>query len=194
VYIIAGLGNPGKEYALTKHNAGFMALDKIAEKYGINISEKKHKGLLGKGTIEGEKVVLLKPQTYMNLSGESIRAAVDYYKIDPESELIVIYDDISLCPGDIRVRKQGSAGGHNGMKNIIAMLGTQNYCRIRLGIGEKPSRMDLKDWVLGRLSGEEANAVDDAAGEAVGAVATILTLGVDEAMNRYNRKVRTEEQ
>lgn len=190
--IIAGLGNPGKEYAGTRHNAGFTVLDRLAEKYGINVSEKKHKGLIGKGTIEGNKVVLLKPQTYMNLSGESIREAVDYYKIDPEEELIVIYDDISLSPGDIRVRKRGSAGGHNGMKNIIAMLGTQDYIRIRVGIGEKPARMDLKDWVLGHFAGEDATAVEEATKEAVAAVETVLCAGADEAMNRYNHKVKNE--
>jgi len=192
VIIIAGLGNPGKEYAGTRHNAGFMVLDKLAEKYGINVSEKKHKGLIGKGTIAGNKVVLLKPQTYMNLSGESIREAVDYYKIDPEEELIVIYDDISLSPGDIRVRKRGSAGGHNGMKNIIAMLGTQDYTRIRVGIGEMPARMDLKDWVLGHFAGEDAEAVENATKEAVAAVETVLCAGADEAMNRYNHKVKNE--
>nr|MCR5311293.1 aminoacyl-tRNA hydrolase [Lachnospiraceae bacterium] len=159
MYIIAGLGNPGREYAGTRHNAGFMAIDELASRFGIDVSEKKHKGLIGKGVIEGNKVILLKPQTYMNSSGESLREAVDYYKIDPEEELIVIYDDISLNPGDIRVRKQGSAGGHNGMKSIIAHLGTQGYTRVRIGIGEKPPRMDLADWVLGHLTGDDLSNV-----------------------------------
>ena len=188
MYIIAGLGNPGREYAGTRHNCGFMVLDKLSKEYGIDISDRKHKGLEGKGTIDGNKVLLLKPQTYMNLSGESIREAVEYFKIDPESELIVVYDDISLEPGSIRVRKNGSAGGHNGMKNIIAQLGTENYTRVRIGIGAKPPRMDLADWVLGHFNAEDLSHVDEAADSAVKAISTILEHGVEEAMNRYNRK------
>lgn len=151
MYIIVGLGNPSKQYEGTRHNAGFMTLDVLADRYNIDISEKKHKALCGKGVIEGNKVVLLKPQTFMNLSGESVRAAADFYKVAPE-EIIVIYDDISLEPGQLRVRKKGSAGGHNGMKNIIAHLGTQDFPRIRVGVGEKPAGMDLADYVLGRFS------------------------------------------
>ena len=137
MYIIAGLGNPGKEYAGSRHNVGFMTLDELADRYNIDVREKAHKALIGKGMIEGNKVILVKPQTYMNLSGESIRSVMDYYKTEP-SEFIVIYDDISLEPGQIRIRKKGSAGGHNGIKNIIAHLGTQEFPRIRIGVGEKP--------------------------------------------------------
>ena len=124
MYIIAGLGNPGKQYEHTRHNVGFEVIDRLAERMGISVEEKKHKALCGRGVLEGEKVVLLKPQTFMNLSGESVRAAADYYKVPPQ-QVLVIYDDISLEPGQLRIRAKGSAGGHNGMKNIIAHLGTQ---------------------------------------------------------------------
>ena len=130
MYLIVGLGNPGQQYAHTRHNVGFDVMDAIADKYNISISEKKHKALYGKGVIEGSRVVLAKPQTFMNLSGESVAELLNYYKLDPETELIVIFDDISLDPGNIRIRKKGSAGGHNGIKNIIAMTGTQNFLRI----------------------------------------------------------------
>ena len=140
MYIIAGLGNPDRQYEGTRHNAGFDVIDRIADKYNIAVDTKKHRALIGKGVIEGRKVILAKPQTYMNLSGESIRSMADYYKIDPEHELVVIYDDINLEPGQLRIREKGSAGGHNGIKNIIACLGTQVFPRIRVGVGEKPSR------------------------------------------------------
>ena len=142
MYIIAGLGNPGKQYAQTRHNVGFDTIDILADKYNISVDTKKHKALCGKGMIEGQKVVLAKPQTFMNLSGESVRELVDFYKIDPEEELIVIYDDISLEPGQLRIRPKGSAGGHNGIKNIIAHLGTQVFKRVKVGVGEKPKGSD----------------------------------------------------
>ena len=192
MYIIAGLGNPGKEYSGTRHNAGFIVVDAISEKYGIAVTEKKHKALIGKGVMDGNKVILVKPQTFMNLSGESLRAVMDYYKADPESELIVIYDDIALPPGDIRVRKRGSAGGHNGMKNIIANLGTQDYIRVRMGVGEKPPRTDLKDWVLGHMGQEDREAFSGAVESALEAILTIMEKGADEAMNRFNKKVGGE--
>lgn len=186
MYIIAGLGNPTKEYEHTRHNVGFDTIDVIADRFGINISEKKHKALFGKGHIEGNKVILVKPQTFMNLSGESLREIVDYYKIDEESELIVIYDDISLAPGKLRIRKKGSAGGHNGIKNIIAQLGTQNFYRIKVGVGEKPKGWDLADYVLGHFSKEETKLMQDAFKNAADAVTTILTQDIDTAMNKYN--------
>lgn len=189
MFIIAGLGNPGKEYENTRHNAGFMTIDALASKYGIDVIEKKHKALVGKGVIEGQKVVLVKPQTYMNSSGESLREVTDYYKIDPETELIVIYDDITLDVGGLRVRPSGSAGGHNGMKSIIAHLGTDKYSRVRVGIGEKPARMDLADWVLGHFPKEDLDNLKGAIDEAVEAVKLIMNDEMDEAMNRYNRKV-----
>ena len=162
MYIIAGLGNPGSKYEKTRHNMGFRVIDLLAEKYHIDMNMKKHKAVCGTGVIEGRKVMLLKPQTFMNLSGESIREAVDFYKIDPETELIVIYDDISLAPGNLRIRKKGSAGGHNGMKNIILHLGTQVFSRIRVGVGEKPAGWDLADYVLGGFSKEDEALVKEA--------------------------------
>ena len=183
--IIAGLGHPGKEYENTRHNAGFMVMDALAEKIGADISEKKHKALCGKGVIGGEKVILMKPQTYMNSSGESIRAAADYYKVDPE-DILIVYDDISLAPGQLRIRAKGSAGGHNGIKSIIAHLGTQEFPRVKVGVGEKPSRMDLADYVLGHFSAPEAKVMEEASERAADAIRTILTDGADAAMNRFN--------
>ena len=150
MYIIAGLGNPGGKYDNTRHNIGFMVIDAAAEKYHIAVTEKKHKALIGKGIIGGEKVILVKPQTFMNLSGESIREVIDYYKIEEKTELIVISDDISLDVGTLRIRKKGSAGGHNGLKNIILHLGHDEFRRIKIGVGEKPAEYDLVDYVLGR--------------------------------------------
>ena len=186
MYIIAGLGNPGSKYEKTRHNMGFRVIDLLTEKYHIDMNMKKHKAVCGPGVIEGRKVMLLKPQTFMNLSGESIREAVDFYKIDPETELIVIYDDISLAPGNLRIRKKGSAGGHNGMKNIILHLGTQVFSRIRVGVGEKPAGWDLADYVLGGFSKEDEALVKEACEHAAEAAAEILTDGPDKAMNDFN--------
>ena len=185
--IIAGLGNPGREYENTRHNAGFMVLDALADKLGADISERKHKALCGKAVIGGQKVILLKPQTYMNSSGESIRAAADYYKVPPE-DILVIYDDISLAPGQLRIRAKGSAGGHNGIKSIIAHLGTQEFPRVKVGIGEKPPRMDLADYVLGHFSEGEKRIMADAVKEAADAVCEIVNMGIEQAMNDHNRK------
>lgn len=138
MFCIVGLGNPEKKYENTRHNIGFDVIDAIAEKYSIAVRERGFRALFGKGAIEGQRVILLKPQTYMNLSGESVREITDYFKIDPEEELIVISDDVSLEVGGIRIRKKGSAGGHNGLKNIIEHLGTEKFQRIRMGVGEKP--------------------------------------------------------
>lgn len=190
MYIIAGLGNPSKEYEGTRHNAGFQVIDRIAEKYNISVDVKKHRALIGKGIIAGQKVILAKPQTFMNLSGESIRSLLDYYKIDEENELIVIYDDISLEPGQIRIRAKGSAGGHNGIKNIIQHLGGQVFPRIKVGVGEKPSKMDLADYVLGHFSKEEKEQMDEGYEHAMHALELILMGEISEAMNEYNRKKR----
>ena len=194
MFIIAGLGNPGKEYENTRHNAGYLALDRLAERYNISVSEKKFKSLVGKGVIEGQKVILLKPLTYMNLSGEALREACDYYKIDPQTELIVIYDDIALPVGQLRVRPKGSAGGHNGIKNIIAHLGSEVFMRVRIGVGDKPSRMDLKDHVLGHFSKEDARTEAEAFAKAADAVLMMMDGQIEEAMNRYNRKVPVAEE
>ena len=193
MYLIAGLGNPGKEYTGTRHNIGYMAVDCLAEKYDIDISEKKFKSLIGKGMIEGKKVILLKPLTYMNLSGEAIREACDYYKINPEEELIVFYDDISLPVGQLRIRPKGSAGGHNGIKNIIQHLGTEVFLRIKVGVGEKPSRMDLADYVLGHFTSEEKEAEKEACRKVTYATLMLLDGRMEEAMNEYNRKVAPKE-
>ncbi len=188
MFLIVGLGNPGKEYQHTRHNIGFDVMDAIADKYHIEISEKKHKALCGKGVIGGSKVVLAKPQTYMNASGESVAELLHYYKLDPEEEMIVIYDDISLPPGNLRIRKKGSAGGHNGIKNIIALTGTQNFLRIKVGVGEKPKGWDLVDHVLGRFRAEERAEVENAIGNAVLAVEQMISGETDAAMNQFNAK------
>lgn len=188
MFLIVGLGNPTKQYEKTRHNIGFDVMDALAYKYNISISENKHKALCGKGVIEGMKVVLAKPQTYMNLSGESVAELVNYYKLDPESELIVVFDDISLEPGNIRIRKKGSAGGHNGIKNIIANLGSSVFPRIKVGVGEKPKGYDLADYVLGKFSKEDRVLMEEGYDLACEASALILQGAIDQAMNEYNQK------
>lgn len=188
MYIIVGLGNPTKEYENTRHNIGFDTIDAIAEKYDISVLEKKHKALIGKGFIDGKKVILAKPLTYMNLSGESIRELVDYYKIEETEELIVIFDDISLEVGQLRIRKKGSAGGHNGVKNIIKQLGHDTFMRIKMGVGEKPKGYELADYVLGHFSEMERKIMDDSVRKAVDAVKMMMFEGADAAMNVYNKK------
>ena len=185
MYVIAGLGNPGREYEGTRHNVGFMTLDALADKYNIDVREKAFKGLIGKGVIEGNKVILVKPQTYMNLSGECIRQVMDYYKVDP-SECIVAFDDISLEPGKIRIRKKGSAGGHNGIKSIISCLGTDAFPRLKFGVGDKPKQMDLADYVLGRFNSEDEAIVAKELEKACNAIECMVTEGYDAAMNKYN--------
>ena len=174
MYIIVGLGNPGREYENTRHNVGFMTLDKLAEAGGIDVLEKKHKALIGKGMIDGQKVILAKPMTYMNLSGESVR------------ELIVISDDVSLPPGQLRVRKKGSAGGHNGLKNIILHLGHDQFIRLRMGVGEKPTAYDMKDYVLGHFTGDEKKLMDEATKRGADCIRKIMADGPDAAMNEFN--------
>ena len=188
MFIIAGLGNPDRQYEGTRHNVGFDVIDRLADKYNIAVDVKKHRALLGKGVIEGQKVILAKPQTYMNLSGESIRSLVDYYKIDGEHELLVIYDDINLGVGQLRIREKGSAGGHNGIKNIIAHLGTQVFPRIRVGVGEKPSRYDLADYVLGHFSKADQEILQERFEDVYDAVKLIVGDDITEAMNRHNKK------
>jgi PTH1 family peptidyl-tRNA hydrolase len=188
MYVIAGLGNPTKEYENTRHNIGFMAIDYLADKYGISLLECKHKALMGKGVINGNKVVLVKPLTYMNLSGEAIRSVIDYYKVDETEELIVIYDDISLDVGQLRIRKKGSAGGHNGIKNIIAHLGHDTFKRIKIGVGEKPKGYDLADYVLGHFTGDELKIMNESFKDVDSAVNLMLEGEVDKAMNDFNAK------
>lgn len=186
MYLIAGLGNPGREYENTRHNAGFASIDRLAEKNHISIDMKKFQALCGTGYIGGQKALLLKPQTYMNLSGESLRAACDFFKIDPEQELIVIYDDISLAPGQLRIRAKGSAGGHNGIKSIISHLGTQVFLRVKVGVGEKPQGWDLADYVLGHFSKEEQQVMQESFDRAADAAAALLSEEVQQVMNEYN--------
>lgn len=192
MFIIAGLGNPGKQYEGTRHNIGWQVIDELADKYNIRVTESKFKGLTGKGMIGGEKVLLLKPLTFMNLSGECIREAVNFYKIDETSQLIVVADDISLDVGQIRMRKKGSAGGHNGLKNIIAHLGHENFMRIKMGVGDKPAGYDLADYVLGHFSKEEEKILAESKKTAVLAIETIMSDGIDKAMNLYNTKKTTK--
>lgn len=192
MFIIAGLGNPTKEYEGTRHNVGFDVIDRLAEKYNIAVDVKKHRAFTGKGVIAGQKVILVKPQTYMNLSGESIRSLLDYYKVDEEQELIVIYDDISLDVGQLRIRAKGSAGGHNGIKNIIAHLGSQVFPRIKVGVGEKPPKYDLADYVLGHFSKAEKERMSEGYDHAVHAVELIVSGEINEAMNEYNRKKKED--
>ena len=188
MYLIIGLGNPGRDYKNTRHNIGFDVIETLAEEERIGVLEKKHKAIIGKGVIAGQKVLLAMPQTYMNLSGESVRELVDYYKVDETCEVIVISDDISLAPGQIRIRKKGSAGGHNGLKNIIAHLGHDEFCRIKMGVGEKPKGYDLADYVLGHFTQDERKIMDEAAKEACEAIRMILLDDIDKAMNRFNAK------
>lgn len=189
MYIIVGLGNPDRQYQNTRHNIGFDVIDVIADKNNITVKERKHKALIGKGFVSGQKAVLVKPQTYMNLSGESVREVIDFYKADEKSELIVISDDISLDVGQIRIRKKGSAGGHNGLKNIILHLGHDEFQRIKMGVGQKPEGYDLVDYVLGHFPKEEREIMDESAKRAADAVEVMMAEGADAAMNLYNKKV-----
>ena len=185
-YIIAGLGNPGRQYENTRHNAGFIALDVLAETYDVRVNRIRFKGLCGEARIAGKKVLLLKPSTYMNLSGQSVTEAMRFYKIPPE-RVIVLFDDICLPPGKLRIRRKGSDGGHNGMKNIIYLSGSDAFPRIKLGIGAKPNPdYNLADWVLSSFSKEEGEALLQAAEKAVDACKWIVEGKIDQAMNLYN--------
>ena len=186
MFIIAGLGNPERKYDGTKHNIGFSAITALSDAYNIPVNTREHKALCGKGYIEGQKVLLAMPLTYMNLSGESIRELVDYYKINPEEELIIIYDDINLAPGKLRIRAKGSAGGHNGIKNIITHIGSQSFYRIRIGVGEKPEGWDLADYVLSRFNREDEPVIREALHDTVEACKVIMLEDIRTAMNKFN--------
>ncbi|MHC1749013.1 MAG: aminoacyl-tRNA hydrolase [Cellulosilyticaceae bacterium] len=187
--LIVGLGNPGNKYASTRHNVGFEAIDVMADLCNISVTRNKFKALVGEGTIGNEKVVLMKPQTYMNLSGESVGEAATWYKIAPD-DIIIIYDDVSLEAGQIRIRKTGSAGGHNGIKSIIAHLGVQTFPRIKIGVGEKPDGWDLADHVLGKFSQEEMKELVPRLKDVAKAVELMIEKDTDTAMNMYNSKLR----
>ena len=186
MYIIVGLGNPGKEYQNTRHNIGFDVIDRLAEEEHISVLEKKHKAIIGKGVVAGVKCILAKPVTYMNLSGESVRELIDYYKVDAEAELIVVSDDISLDVGSIRVRKKGSAGGHNGIKSVLAHVGDEHFTRVRIGIGRPLPGWSVIDHVLAPFPSEEVPKIREAIEYLLPAVETIVTEGTDLAMNKYN--------
>ncbi len=187
MYIIIGLGNPTREYQATRHNIGFDVITRISDDYNIPLDLKKHKAICGRGYIEGEKAVIAQPQTYMNLSGESVRELADFYKVSPQ-EIIIIYDDISLEVGQLRLREKGSAGGHNGIKSIISHLGTQEFPRIKVGVGDKPTGWDLADYVLSRFKDDEQPIIRDAIKKSSEAVKSIIKDGMETAMNIYNRK------
>ena len=192
-YVIAGLGNPGREYEHTRHNAGFMAADSLSAAFGIPIKKLKFHGLYGMGVIAGKRVVLLKPQTFMNLSGRSVRECLAFFKLPPE-RAVVIFDDVSLPPGKLRIRERGSDGGHNGIKDIIYQLKSDAFPRIKIGVGLPPAgvgsppdaRFDMKDWVTSGFSASERKGIGDAIARVSGAVEVLLKSGAGEAMNRYN--------
>lgn len=187
MFLIVGLGNPGTEYAATRHNIGFDMVTYLSDKYGIALRSKEGKAIVGKGVIEGQKVMLVQPQTYMNLSGESVRALMDYYKLTTD-EIVIIYDDISMPVGQVRIRPKGSAGGHNGIKSIIAHLGTQEFPRIKIGVGAKPGNGDLVKHVLGRFSKEDDAKIRDVFALAEEGLLAILQEDVKTAMNAVNGK------
>lgn len=183
MFLIVGLGNPGLQYENTRHNIGFKVIDNIAKEYNIEINRQKFKGVYGEGFINGEKVILLKPTTYMNLSGESIREVVDFYKLTCE-DIVVIYDDISLDVGRLRIREKGSAGGHNGIKSIIAHLGTDVFPRIKVGVGQP--NIDLVNYVLGKFTDEEMEVLSESIDASTKAVSEIIKDDVNTAMNKFN--------
>ena len=185
-WLLVCLGNPGDQYENTRHNVGFMVADELGERHNVPIQRLKFRALTNTITVGDEKVLLMKPVTYMNLSGEAVHEAAAFYKIPPE-RVLVISDEVSLAPGKIRVRRSGSAGGHNGLKNIIAHLGTDQFPRIRLGVGQKPHPdYDMADWVLGKFQGEDKKAVEEAVKRAADAAECLIREGVDKAMNKYN--------
>jgi PTH1 family peptidyl-tRNA hydrolase len=188
MFLIVGLGNPGNKYENTRHNIGFEVIDVMAKQENISVISGKHKALTGSGILEGQKVLLAKPITFMNLSGESVRRLVDYYQIDPSCELVVISDDVSMPVGQLRIRKKGSDGGHNGLKNIITQLGSDAFIRLRVGVGEKPPGYDLADYVLGHFDQKDKKIMEEAAQRAAEAIRVIIRLGADQGMNQFNQK------
>ena len=186
-WLVVGLGNLGEEYERTRHNAGFEVVDLLAQSLGVRIQRLKFKALIAAADIGDQKVLLMKPTTYMNLSGEAVEQAVSFYKVPPE-HILVISDEVALHPGKLRIRASGSAGGHNGLKNIILHLHSDQFPRIRVGVGNKPHPdYDMADWVLGRPMGEDRKALDEAEKKAAEAIGVILEKGLDRAMEKYNR-------
>ena len=185
VFLVAGLGNPGSDYDYTRHNAGFMVIDHIAKVFGVKLNKSKFKSLYNKVKIGGNEVILLEPQTYMNASGEAVFECMQFYKI-PVENLIVIFDDVSLDVGTIRIKRNGSSGGHNGIKSIINSIGTDDFKRIKIGVGDKPDHWDLPDWVLSRFSAKELDSVGACSEKALFAVELIVKGKIDQAMNKFN--------
>lgn len=185
MYLIVGLGNPEEEYDKTRHNMGFHAVNKIAAQYGINMNKKKFDSLYGEGIIENQKVILLKPQTYMNLSGKAIIQVVNFYKI-PMDHVCIIYDDIDIEIGKIKIRKKGSSGSHNGMKSVVQELQTEEFARIRIGIGKPKWKEDMINYVIGAIPEEESEILDKGTSKAAKAMIEILENGIDIAMNKFN--------
>lgn len=183
--LIVGLGNPEKDYANTRHNMGFNVINKLSEKYDIDVTKSKFKALYGSGVIEGEKVILLKPQTFMNLSGEAVDEVVNFYKIELD-DILVIYDDMDIEPGKIRIRKSGSPGTHNGMKSVTSYLKTNNFSRVRVGIGKPEENMNVIEYVIGGISKDEKEKLEEGINKATNAIIEILKTNIDIAMNKYN--------
>ena len=188
MFVIVGLGNPEKKYFHTRHNVGFDTIDALSDKYGIGLTETKFKAVYGKGRIGNERVILVKPLTYMNLSGEAVAPICNYFKVDTKTDLIIISDDVELDVGKLRIRPKGSSGGHNGLKNIIAQLGHEEFTRVRIGVGKKPKEWDMVDWVLGHFEGDDATLIKEGIKDAADAVECIISQGVDSAMNTFNGK------
>ncbi len=192
MFLIAGLGNPGKQYEMTRHNIGFEVIDYISKEYNIKVNKIKHKALIGEGNIQGERVILAKPQTYMNLSGESIREICDYYKLGAEN-VIIVYDDIAIPSGSVRIRAKGSAGGHNGMKSIIYQLQSDEFMRLRIGVGApKHADYDLKDYVLGRFGKDEAEDIISAVKLCPDALVMMMRSGASIAASKFNRTIKED--
>lgn len=187
MYLIVGLGNPEADYSKTRHNMGFNVINKLAKEYGIEVNKSKFNGLVGNGIIENEKVILLKPQTFMNLSGESLIEAMNFYKVGPEN-ILVIYDDIDTEPKTIRIRKSGSAGSHNGMKSVIQNISTEEFARIRVGIGRPQYTNDMINYVIGHIPEDEVKLLDEGCELAKEAIIEIIKNGIDSAMNKFNKK------
>ena len=187
MYLIVGLGNPGSKYAHTRHNVGFDVLEALSRKLNVSISRERDNALIGECFVGGQKVILAMPQTYMNLSGEAVMPLANYFKIPPEN-LMVVYDDIDIPQGHIRIRKNGSAGTHNGMRSIVGLLGYENFPRLRVGVGQKREGYELADWVLGHYIGEEQEVADKAFAQAADAIVDYIQNGIDSAMRTYNTK------
>ena len=192
MFIVVGLGNPGRKYAKTRHNMGFIAADELAQKLDIKINKIKHKSLVGEGYLAGQKVLLVKPQTYMNLSGEAVREIMHYYRVESE-KILLIYDDVDIETGRIRIRKKGGAGTHNGMKSVVAAMGTEEFPRIRIGIGGD-IKMHLMDFVTGGMNKKEKETLKEAVITAAEAAECIIEKGIDAAMNRYNSRMSEKEE